>query len=81
MKLKQLHPKKKNYRQTNVTNKISKEKRGPHPQPIENAENMDVSVNLKRRRDSGDSVKEGEEKTKKTTLPQPEIDPQSQSQP
>ena len=44
---------------------------------------MDVSVNLKRRRDSGDSVTEGEEKNikKKTTMPQPEIDPPSQPQP
>ena len=46
--------------------KSQKKKEGKKTQsPIENTENMDVSVNLKRRRDSGDSVTEGEEKTLK----------------
>ena len=80
MKLKQSHPRKK-YRQTNVTNKNSKEKRGKKQQQIKNTENMDVYVNLKRRKDSGDSATEEEKKTlKKTTMLQLEIDPQSLSQ-
>ena len=39
-----------------------KKKEEKKQQPTENPENMDVSVNLKRRRDCGDSVTEAEEK-------------------